>query len=167
MDNKQHRIEISIYNRYRKHKYQISLSQISHNLLMSWLNSSKFQLLIKTINNHITFKIVSYQPLKNKENLIKPPLGINNKKLIEMNKNKISWGISRYFDQIETKALRDRESIKLYNQSNDTNKSGGGGNKHTLMRTEFSDIHPSQPKYSKEDEKLIENEIKHRIYVGL
>jgi len=107
MDNKQHRIEkFPIYTRYRKHKYQISLSQISHNLLMSWLNSSKFQLLIKTINNHILFKIISYQPTSDKndtENLIKPPLGINNKKLIEMNKNKISWGISRY--------IEDRKSV--------------------------------------------------------
>ena len=149
-----------IYNRYRKYKYQISLSQISHNLLMSWLNSSKFKLLIRTINDHINFKIISHEPLKISENICKPPLGIDDKTLFEMNKNKISWGISRYIDQIETKSLRDRQSININNYNNN-NKS-----KSYLIRTEFCDIHPSQPKYSKQDEKIIENEIKNRVYAG-
>eukprot|EP01083_Nonionella_stella_P103716 296466_1 len=165
-DNNNHKSSVSsskariqsypIYNRYRKHKYQLSISIVSHNLFMSWLNSSKLNLLIKTVNDHIDFHIVSHEPSM-KENIVKPPLGIDNHQLIEMNKNKMSWGISRYMDQMETKALKERESIKTYN----IHKPKG-----RLMRTEFAEIHASQPKYSKDDEKLIHNEIKNRVYSG-
>merc|ERR1712129_582481 len=126
--------------------------------LMSWLNSSKRNVIIRTINDFVDFRIVSHEPSE-KENICAPPLGMDETDKIEMNKSNVAWGISRYMDGIETKALRDAEAVKTYHPTMNEDK-------HKLMRTEFTDIHASQPKYSKEDEKLIHNEIKNRVYAG-
>jgi len=145
-----------IYNRYRKHKYQVSMSVVSHNLLMSWLNSSKFNLLIKTINDHIDFRIVSHEPSSTR-NVARPPLGIDDDELAAMNKSKIAWGISRYLDAVERKAFTERNRGKM--SSSSTSKGG-------LERMEIADTHPSQPKLNKEDEKVLLQSIKDRVYCG-
>ena len=118
--------------------------------------------------------------------VIDPQLRIGSEYEADVNEKHINWGISRYLNAIEMRALEKRRLSSLAHIPGFQNKSGNssafsgrsslhyrgkngpGGDKNGKFhkRVEFSSTHAAQPKLTREQEKAMYKEISHRVFAG-
>ncbi|ETO16722.1 coatomer protein complex [Reticulomyxa filosa] len=142
----------SLFKRFRNYKWQVRLSHVSHNLLISWLHHNDLYLLLQLINDHVCFRFDKTYPSTSEE---------QSTESMELTNAKVQWGALRDIDRIETQACRDRKVASGVT----------GGVSTTIvpskrLREELTELSDNQPVISKEMEKGLYNEVRHRVYAS-